>query len=545
MINGPAGYDPIQGGMRTEMKAGPGIDISNGTISTTGEAGVPYVGGTGIDIHGATVEADLTAGYRTEINGSTIGQLRYMPIETVTGSSITMQAGHAYKIYATSAAVTLNTETIPANSFGLEGHLEIYVAGTGYVITGTNVVLANALEPDSVNNLTARFHDGLCILSVEDHVAGYIVTVNAASGAGSLAYGLSTSTNEYIAFDASLNGTTIDLSGSTANGEKHVVGNSYADTILTGSVDCGTSKFTVANLSLQDVVVGGGTMTLGDAYIPSGSTVAVSGGGLAIEKVTGDGGTIDLGKTEVIVSSASHAYAHGVVLTGGSSYDGSVFINGTADFVSCVISGNSGTAGYVTVNGQGSCFCSSCQIESGTWNPGTGYRGIRLLAGATIRLKDTSFSDGMTLFVSTCHAIFDGKVDIPTNAVTGAGSVTISSGAVVDLTGNTNATPINPSGGITLYGGVTDDRTTIYGSAGSATQSRGFSAECVITGSAVTKIGAISGATVSLASSSCQLEFIKSGEETVSITYMQANESPYVLETQQGAGAVLVRVSED
>ena len=66
-----------------------------------------------------------------------------------------------------------------------------------------------------------------------------------------------------------------------------------------------------------------------------------------------------------------------------------------------------------------------------------------------------------------------------------------------------------------------------------------------ITGSAVTKIGAISGATVTLPSSSCQIEFVKSGETVVSSAFIQASETPYVLETQQGAGAVLVRAIED
>lgn len=376
---GKPGLDVTLGKMRGVLRPGAGIDISAGTISTTGEAGVPYVGGTGIYIHGATVEADLDPGYRMEINGSTIGQLRYMPIETVTGSSVTLQAGHAYKIYATSAAVTLNTETIPADSFGLEGHLEIYVAGTGYVITGTNVVLANALEPDSVNNLTARFHDGICILSVEDHVAGYIVTVNAASGAGSLAYGLSTSTNEYIAVDASLNGQTLDLAGvTTYAGEKHIVGNGPEETIIAGSINC-TSKTTVANLSLQDVTITGGTMTLGDAFIPSGSTVAVSGGGLAVEKVTGAGAesVIDLGGTDVSVPNATKSFASGCTFTNGAGDSGGAFYvsGGTATFENVTFSGNSATSGGAVYNIVGNATFSNCTFSGNIATIGGAYAG--------------------------------------------------------------------------------------------------------------------------------------------------------------------------
>lgn len=419
MINGPAGYDPIQGGMRTEMKAGPGIDISNGTISTTGEAGVPYVGGTGIYIHGATVEADLAAGYRTEISGNTIGQLRYMPIETVTGSSVTMQAGHAYKIYATSAAVTLNTETIPADSFGLEGHLEIYVAGTGYVITGTNVVLANALEPDSVNNLTARFHDGLCILSVEDHVAGYIVVSAIGTSSGSLYYGLATSTNEYIAVDAALNGQTLDMGGATTNGEKHVVGNGYEETVISGGINC-TSKTTFANLGMNGVVVSSGTLTLGDVYIPSGATVAVSGGGLAVEKVTGDGGVIDLGGTNVTVPAGSIASVSGCIITGGSAAYGGAF-SGNIVLSDCIVSGNIAAVGTEAIYGQ-----------------------FTLMGGNVI-------NGGM--YITGRRAVIRGSNSFTRIVGTAAATLAIASGATVDLTGNTNETPIAPGGGITFEAG--------------------------------------------------------------------------------------------
>ena len=46
---------------------------------------------------------------------------------------------------------------------------------------------------------------------------------------------------------------------------------------------------------------------------------------------------------------------------------------------------------------------------------------------------------------------------------TSSGSVAIASGATLDLTGNTNATPINPGGGITFGANV-----TVINSAGSS-----------------------------------------------------------------------------
>ena len=498
-------YDPILGAMRSGLKPGAGIDMSGGTISViTPPEGVPYVAGEGVAINGATIGADLDAGYRMEIvSGSTIGQQRYFPIETVTGASVTLQAGHAYKVYATSTAITLNTETVPDGKFGLEGHLEIYVAGTGYVVTGTNVVLAEALEPDAVNNCTLRFHDGVCIISVEDHIAGYIVVNGSTAGDGSLYYGISTSTNEYVAFDASLNGTVIPLAGAVAEGEKHIVGNGYSETAISGNIDCSTAKVTVANLSLQDVGITSGTLTLGDVKIPSGSTVAVSGGGLAVEKVTGAGSAsvIDLGGTNIVISSGTTASASGCVVSGGSASGngGALYVGGKASFVSASFIGNSastGGGGTYIINTQDVVF-DRCYFGS---NTAAIQGGAVALYGATVALSGCIFDDNTAVGSAFANCVYaNGAFDLTINGGTFgslqnialrdssgkcsiAGTikmlgrintmgypvdtvpVTISSGAVVDLTGNTNATPIAPGGGITFEQGGA----IVYPSAGQA-----------------------------------------------------------------------------
>ena len=304
----------------TSENAGTGISVSNnGVISA---ANIPQSAVTGLDLALDYKQNTLSAGFWTEIDDDWISVERYHMIHgPFSRGTVSMQAGEAYRIYATTSAVTLGVGNIPDNTWGLEGHAEIFVASTGYVVTGSNVVLADPLVPDAVNNCTVRFHDGLAIIAVEDHVAGYIVVNGSPSGEGSLYYGISTSTNDYVAFDASLNGQTIPLAGAVAEGEKHMVGNGYTETTLTGAVDCGTSKFTVANLSLDDVQVTGGTMTFGDAYIPSGSTVTVSGGGLAVEKVTGAGSNsvIDFGKTNFVLPSNTIASANSVMITGGST----------------------------------------------------------------------------------------------------------------------------------------------------------------------------------------------------------------------------------
>lgn len=486
IITGPAGYDPALGEMRTvNVNGGTAADYTfNSSEFTVGIAGLVSL---------------------NQVPGSKLDTT--MDIVNVSGASVTLQPNTAYKIYATSQAITLNANPPAAGKWAYDGHLEIFTAGTGYVMTGTNVVLANALEPDSVNNCTVRFHDGIAIIAVEDHVAGYIVVNGSTSGAGSLYYGITTSTNDYVAFDASLNGTTIPLAGATAEGEKHIVGNGYTETAITGAVDCGTSKFTVANLGLNNVQVAGGVMTLGDAYIPSGSTVAVSGGGLAIEKVTGAGSdsVIDLGGTHITgVITASN-----VMFTGGSAEGGAALglgegntvisncefrnniaganaavyydsINASAEFDNCLFTSNKATnnvciadtymstnserayrnctftennvgSNVITLGGNGNSLpvISGCVFSSNAV-----ARDIRLTLAGSARVKDCTFADNkLNLYPETNCAFSLAGSNSMQGYCNGNGSVSLTSGAILDLTGNTNAEPIAPGGGITFKAG--------------------------------------------------------------------------------------------
>ena len=457
----------IGGGTATEglYNAGTGIAIEGSTISADLDAGA------GISIGGSTIAANVAAvGFGMELEGGTASYARYRAIETVSGSSVTLQAGHAYKVYATSSAITLNTEEVPANQYGQEGHLEVFVSGTGYVVTGSNVVLANALEPDAVNNCTVRFHDGMAIISVEDHVAGYIVVSASGTSSGSLYYGLATATNEYISIDASLNGQTLDLSGATTYaGEKHVVGTGYTQTIVSGGIVC-TNKTTFSNLSMDGVVVSSGTMTLGDVFIGSGSTVSIGNGGLLIEKVSGEEGTIDLGGQGVVFS---------------SGYGNGAKINGVT------VSGGETALRFLVGVGASECVISGCtltkNIESGGLVSAAGGAIQAMYTGTKVKVVDTvisgntgtyanaasishkavlSFSGGCDIS-DNCYLMtgglidiygsnhFGGKISTNSNSVeiNSNTKVTIHSGAIVDLTGNTNTTPIAPAAGITFAPG--------------------------------------------------------------------------------------------
>ena len=343
----------------TSYYAGTGIAIDAGhTVSVSGvptsAVAVLDTQLTNINAAVAAKQDAISAGYRMSLDGTTLNQQRYFPVkDTGTSATITLEAGSAYKIQATTGSKTLTAETVSAGMFGLEGHAEIFIAGAGLIKTTSNVILAQPLEPDSVNNCTVRFHDGRAIISVEDHIAGHVVR-SSGSGTESLKYWLETANTsdqatQYISVDASLDHTGLDFASATVNGEKHLVGNGYEVTSVGGMINCGTSKFTVSNLSLINTAVTGGMLTLGDAFIPSGSTVALSGGGLAIEKVTGAGSTsvIDLGGTSVFLPQNTSTYASGVVVSGGSAVSsaGAMLAFGDFEFTDCTFSGNNG-GGY-------------------------------------------------------------------------------------------------------------------------------------------------------------------------------------------------------
>lgn len=428
-------------------------DTTLGTLfigdgSTQGGVSIGGGGGSGI-----------VAGIRLDFDGDTLNFNPVKEIVNVTGSNVTLQPDTAYKIYATTGAFNVTANPPAANYWGLEGHAEIFVGSVGYVVFDTSkIVLANQLEPDSVNNCTLRFHDGMCYISVEDHIAGYIVVNNSTSGEGSLAYGISTSTNDYVAFDASLNGQTISFAGAVANGEKHIVGNGYTSTTLTGAVDCGASKFTVANLALQNVAVNGGTITLGDAYIPSGSTVAVSGGGLAVEKVTGEGAesVIDLGGTNVVVSSGAVARASGCTFSGGlAAYGGAFYVySGSLLLSSCTITRNNATTmggGIALVNIYANATLQDCIVSGNSTSADiyAQYFDSLQITDCTIGSIRTIRGGIVLAEKNTIGRIY------PNNINSAYCSVTLTSGAILNLTGNTNPTPIAPGGSVTISGGAT------------------------------------------------------------------------------------------
>ena len=275
------------------VQIGTNIDVNSGVISvktaSTSDKGVVQLLNnpaslssetTAITPHAVSLIAeDLNASINTKQNtltpgfditltsGSTISVPRYRDVVNVTGATVTLQAGYAYKIQATTGAKKLFTETIPSGQFGMEGHAEIYVTDTGYVQTDTNVVLVDALEPNSVNNCTIRFHNGLCLISIEDHVAGYVVRTATGTANGSIYYGMTTDAKEYISVDASLNGHLLETDEAVITINKMFVGNGQDVTVVEGDMTI-NAAFSMVECTVKPMNISGtGSLALANAVL--------------------------------------------------------------------------------------------------------------------------------------------------------------------------------------------------------------------------------------------------------------------------------------
>lgn len=409
-------------------------------------------------------------------------------IDMGSSPAVTIASGLSYKLNATIGVHQLTVDTCPVGYDGHDAIIRIKLGGSGVIQAVPPLQLGGALVPYAINNCVVRYRDGEAVLLVEDTLAGYVVTLTSGTGEGSLPYGLAAVGVPYIAFSPSTDGIPVDLSGATTAAEEvTVVGNGYAETMLTGAINC-TSKTIFANLTMSGVVNSGGTMTLGDVFIPAGGTVSVSGGGLAIERVIGDG-TIDLNDTTVIVPNSGNALVSSCTIINGSGGNGGAFALNSSSYVRLdhVTASNclAAQGGLARVAGEKATLeLNSCSVTSCTATYGGGIAIANNTAQVSMsnsvvsgNKSPSNFPNDVVIFGGTMYVNGGNTVGIAVirspasssarvelrgsnliGAVTNFGSgfaasITISSDAIVDLTGTTHASPIMPGGGITFASG--------------------------------------------------------------------------------------------
>ena len=431
---------------------------------------------------------EYTGGFGIKIDHREISQDVYFPIETVTDSSVTLRPGHGYDVYAVNSTVTLNTETVPLDKFGLDGDLKIYLDSMGNIATGANVVLTNALSPNTVNNCVVRFRDGRAIIRVVDNIGGYIVNVASGTSEGSLQYGISLPMSNYITFNDILAGQPIDMGGVVTSGEKYIVGNGTSDIILTGAVSC-TSTTVFMNLAMSGAIIAGGTPSLSGVYIPNGGSIARSGGQFQFDNVGGPG-FVDMGGSNYSMPVGASAYISGctitnpvqspdanggfialndsntvklenITLTGATVKRGALCFlplnkpSNVVELTGCTIASNQANTGGCINASAGKIYATSCYFEKNT------VYEFSLNGGAELFIKDCVFSSG---YQGTGMG-FTGNLGYVTltgsnffgNGTLVSGGIVISSGASLGITGALSAgagSNIEVRGGTCMVNGV-------------------------------------------------------------------------------------------
>lgn len=221
----------------------------------------------------------------------------------------------------------------------------------------------------------------------------------------------------------------------------------------------------------------GGTFALTSATVSDATkTVAIqSGGTMSIVDAKGGGSVIDLGGTHIYNSGGALSVGNVYLTSGnGTAHQGQGgairLFDATAAVNGATISGNSADAGggVCLLRNAASLNVSASYIKGNT--AGAIERGTDILvaSGAVCNVLGGCEIGGCALASGGTIAFMgSNKIDAVlarSASVGNVGSVTISSGAILDLTGNTNTTVMNPGGGITFAEGGA----TIYPSAGSA-----------------------------------------------------------------------------
>ena len=334
-------------------------------------------------------------GFRSEFENGVGSVARYIGTETVTGTTVTLQAGHAYTANVNDT-ITLNVETPPTSaSYGLDGLLDLNLSG-GTVAAGENVYLADTLTANSRNICAVRFIDGIAVVNVLTVTAppdlGYIVTVASGTTEGSLYYGLVTDENTVIRFDVSLDEQTINANGAVTNGEKHIIGNGAASTIITNGLSAVDRLTELSSMSLSGATpsfamyTSGGLTYLNGVLFDSNSNggYGLNGGEATVAGCTFSNNTphYNYGNNGggILAISVSSLLVSGCIFSGNSGGTGDVFTSmcNAVDFVDCTVTeGHGGTAELQIAN------CSSVQFTSCTVTENPASYPVLLFGGTT------------------------------------------------------------------------------------------------------------------------------------------------------------------
>ena len=316
------------------------------------------------NVSGQVVQVDVVGWKHFDITGMNTNDIRYLATLPMTqlddiyfrylvhqnsvspwqdiidlGSSadVSLEAGRAYKLIATSGTHTIRTITIPAGVRGEDTHITITTSQSGTVQFASPIVVLGKLLPSAVNDCTVKFVDGKAQFYVDKASAGYVVVYSDGVDDGSLFYGIARNNNgllEYITFADIVNNVQIYSTAVSTTKPIVVVGNGKGTTDISfrGNSLNVPQGMTVNTATLRDVTVTGGMISLNDTKLAG--VIRLSGGSITFEKYT----VLDAD----IIGSA-------IAIVSGSSISGTGTINLTTSRIdsSGVVSFNG-----ITINGS-------------------------------------------------------------------------------------------------------------------------------------------------------------------------------------------------
>ena len=180
-------------------------------------------------------------------------------------SALTVAAGLSYKIkYTNDTPHNVTVDTIPADAYGWDAHIQMFIKGTSGVVFQPPLILMVALTPNAGHNLTVKFRNGDALVYVDDTNAGKIVLTTTCSNpsvTGELQYFLLQNPGQgqenYIIFAGATDGATCDGGTTSIAYATNMIGNGVANTLITGTFTVGSG----ITVNMQDLSINGGTLS--------------------------------------------------------------------------------------------------------------------------------------------------------------------------------------------------------------------------------------------------------------------------------------------
>jgi hypothetical protein len=458
-------------------------------------------------------------------------------------ASVTFEAGGTYLLDTTEGLHTMTAITSGGEVVGTPATVQLLVTDPTNVVGAGKLVLVDAPTENANNVYTVVFIGDTAYMKKDFAVEGYtVVSTEGTDGTGlkgSLPYALTSSPAPIVRFANSLNGSRCIASGVSALESKTLIGNGIDYTSVGGSLggSCTMSslmftdgeftggKLCMSNAAVANVLNRNGVVTfaagyncISGAYVDSGMTTIedgthVSGSGTVNltdrgHLVVPAGGSCYFGGTAiehgsavaggaVIVSSGGYLYAEGCTFQSNFANSGTavcVAYTANADFVSCAIDSNSGGKGTVIMYGDAAVHFSGCSVTNNYCSQGGGFIATEGPSNR-VYLKDCYINSGTIMLNSGAILTLEGSNTFATGGNTkmcSAAFCHISSGAILDCTGNAgNAGDIISCGSGVIIG-YDDNGTWVQGGTATVITSAGDTVVIEGSGTKITKAGVFS-----------------------------------------------------